>query len=333
MVNHTLLKLAQAKVWTQAGGPPMIKEADGMGGMAPAPAPPMGSGAPPPMGGMPPPMDPSMMGGMGMPPGMMPPGMGPPGMGMPGMQPPGGGGAQGGGKPKFDPLMLDYRMYNLQQQMSAVMNALNVQLPPNALVMPPGTMGAPPAEQAMPGMPMDPSTQQGAQPGGGAGGAGSSISPIGPIQGASPQAAQAGGAKQAEARLRQDAIDLWIAQVNASAPFGVKLALAKMAEENSGPTSSAPDQGLNIDGAPHGAKVLAGTPTAGGSVDPLSEPEAEHMPTAKTAAQLFAETLVDAPRSEVQIGEAINWDDFAPAKSASAVAAMMRSRTMAEAAA
>lgn len=330
MVNSMLLKLAQAKVWSQAGGPPMIKEADGMGGGAPA----AGGGSPPPMGGAPP-MDPMMgMGGMGgmMPPGMMPPGMGPPGMGMPGMQPPGGG--QGsGGKPKFDPLMLDYRMYNLQQQMSAIMNTLGVQLPPNALVMPPGTMGAPPAEQAMPGMPMDPSTQQGAQPGGAGGAGGSSIGPISPIQGASPQAAQAGGAKQAEERLRQDAIERWIAQVNADAPFGVKVALAKMAEETSGPTSSAPNQALNVPGSPQGAKVLAGAPTSGGSKDPLSEPEAEHMPEAKTAAQHFAESLVDAPRSEVAIGETISWDDVHPAKSAAAVAAMMRSRTMAEAAA
>ena len=67
---------------------------------------------------------------------------------------------QGGGKPKFDPLMLDHRMYNMQQQFTALLNAMGVQLPPGALVTPPGSMGPPPAEHALPGGPMDPAVQQ-----------------------------------------------------------------------------------------------------------------------------------------------------------------------------
>lgn len=137
-----------------------------------------------------------------MPPGGMPgaspappPGMTPGmGMGMPQAAPQGQG---AGAKPKFDPLMLDYRIYNLQQQLSAIMAAMNIQVPPGALIMPPGTMGAPPAEQALPGAPMDPNQQQ--QQGQGQGGGGqSAISPIEPMQGASPQLAQQQGKTAAQ---------------------------------------------------------------------------------------------------------------------------------------
>lgn len=185
--NPALLQLAQRAVWKQAsttqekqafGESPNSPAVGGGGAPAPGGAP---AGAPPggPAAMAPPPPDPSMMGGqMGMGPGMTP--------AMPQAQPQG---QMAGGKPKFDPLMLDYRMYNLQQQMSAIMAALNVQLPPGALVMPPGTMGAPPAEQAVPGGPMDPNTQQ-QQQGGQPGGQQSAIGAIEPMQGASPQMAQ-----------------------------------------------------------------------------------------------------------------------------------------------
>ena len=54
-------------------------------------------------------------------------------------------------KPEQMMQMLDYRMYNMQQQLTAIMNALGVQVEPDALVMPPGTTGAPPVESALPG--------------------------------------------------------------------------------------------------------------------------------------------------------------------------------------
>jgi hypothetical protein len=56
--------------------------------------------------------------------------------------------------------MLDYRLYNMQQQLTAIMNALGVQVPPESLVLPPGSPGAPPAESALPGGPMAPPPQQ-----------------------------------------------------------------------------------------------------------------------------------------------------------------------------
>ena len=70
--------------------------------------------------------------------------------------------------------MLDYRLYNMQQQLTAIMNALGVQVAPESLVLPPGSPGAPPAESALPGGPMappapqqDPNAPQGPQPPGG----------------------------------------------------------------------------------------------------------------------------------------------------------------------
>lgn len=59
-------------------------------------------------------------------------------------------------KPEQMMQMLDYRMYNMQQQLTAIMNALGVQVSPEALVMPPGTTGAPPVESALPGAQNEP---------------------------------------------------------------------------------------------------------------------------------------------------------------------------------
>lgn len=147
------------------------------GGMPPGAAPPMdpammGGGMPPGA----PPMDPSMMGG-GMPPGMPP--AAPP-------QDPAAAAGQAA-PPKMKPeqwmQMLDFRIYNLQMQLTAIMNALNVQLPPGALVMPPGSP-TPVPEAALPGGAQDPSASA-APPAGG----GSAIAPIDPMQGASPELA------------------------------------------------------------------------------------------------------------------------------------------------
>ena len=41
-------------------------------------------------------------------------------------------------------------------QLTAIMNAMGIQLPPEALVLPPGSATAPPAESAMQGGPMAP---------------------------------------------------------------------------------------------------------------------------------------------------------------------------------
>ena len=205
MINLDLLQLAQHKIRQskQAFTPPMgPMDPTAAGGAPPAAAgPPPGAppaglpgGAPPPppMG----PMDPVAAAG-----GQMPPGFAPP----PPQAAPQGPAA--GAKPKFDPLALDYRMYNVQQQLTAIMNALQIQLPPGSLVMPPGTMGAPPAEQAAPGAPMDPMMQPGAQPAGGQPQQ-SSIPPIDAIQGAAPQqpgAAPAGGAPKTAALFENPA--------------------------------------------------------------------------------------------------------------------------------
>lgn len=118
---------------------------------------------------------------------------------MPGMDPMGamgGMGGMGGGMPGQQPAgqkikpeqwmqQLDYRLYNLQQQITALCNTMNVQVPVGALIMPPGTPQAPPMEAALPGGQADPQAQMG-------GGGQSAISPIEPIQGASPEMAQGG---------------------------------------------------------------------------------------------------------------------------------------------
>jgi hypothetical protein len=87
--------------------------------------------------------------------------------------------------------MLDYRLYNMQQQLTAIMNSLGVSVPPESLVLPPGTTGAPPAEAALPGGPMapPPAPAPGGAPAGPDGGAymgadpamtGGAVAPIAP---------------------------------------------------------------------------------------------------------------------------------------------------------
>lgn len=70
-------------------------------------------------------------------------------------------------KPEQMMQMIDYRMYNMQQQLTAIMNALGVQLPPEAIVLPPGSTAAPAPETALPGAPgaptPSPAPQQGAE--------------------------------------------------------------------------------------------------------------------------------------------------------------------------
>lgn len=198
-VSSTLFQMALRAVY--ADDPVMVKAAvtpgDGGGG---APAPPAGGGMPgmmPPGGGMPPPggggqpppMDPMAMMGAGAVPGM-PPGQQPV---MPGMMPGGGMGqpAQQKIKPEQMMMTIDFRLYNMQQQLTAIMTNLGITVPPGALVLPPGSTMSPPAEAALPGGPQDPSQQAGAQPTGG--GQQSAIPPIEGIQGAAPGMGGGGG--------------------------------------------------------------------------------------------------------------------------------------------
>jgi len=150
-INPELLALAQMRLEKSAVVPP--------GG-----DPSMGGGAPPmdpAMMGAAPPADPAaMQGGAPMDPAMMgavPPA--PPAPAAPAAPVAPGQAAPQKLKPEQMMNMLDYRLYNMQQQLTAIMNALGVQVPPESLVLPPGSPGAPPAESALPGGPMAPPAQ------------------------------------------------------------------------------------------------------------------------------------------------------------------------------
>ena len=173
----------------------------------------MAGGAPP---GAPPPGDPAAAGAAPPTPGGMPPapqqdpaamaaaagGMGAPGMTpqqpLPGTMPAGAPGAmpgQAAAPPKLKPeqmmQMIDTRLYNQQQQLTAIMNHLGITLPPGVLVLPPGMTSAPTAETAVPGGPMDPGPVQGGGAAGAAGADTGAISPIEPMQGAAPAESKA----------------------------------------------------------------------------------------------------------------------------------------------
>lgn len=119
------------------GAAPPVDPMQAAAGAAPPPGAAPAPSAPPGM------VDPSMMGGL------------PPAQPQPAAQP----GAQKL-KPEQMMQMLDYRLYNMQQQLTAIMNAMGVQVAPESLVLPPGTTGAPPAETALPGGPMAPPPPQ-----------------------------------------------------------------------------------------------------------------------------------------------------------------------------
>jgi len=212
LINPVLLQLAEQRTWENisndrekvavvppdpsmgAGGPAGVP----VGGAAAAPMDPSMMGGAPPMdpammGGAAPPMDPAMAGGAPpMDPAMMG-GAPPPMPADPAMMgaDPAAGAAPAKMKPEQMMQMLDFRLYNLQQQLTAMMNAMDISLPPGALVTPPGSP-TPVAEAAIPGGPQDPSMQQ-PQEDPAAGGGGSAIAPIGEIAGASPELAAAGG--------------------------------------------------------------------------------------------------------------------------------------------
>lgn len=153
-INRELMKMAagRAQLEKSAIVPPQSAMQDPAAMGAAPPQDPAAAGAAPPqdpaaMGGapaMPPPTDPSMMGGL------------PPAMPAPAAteQP-----AQQKLKPEQMMQMIDFRMYNMQQILTAIANSLGVQIDPSVLVLPPGTTGAPPAETALPGGAMAPQPQ------------------------------------------------------------------------------------------------------------------------------------------------------------------------------
>ena len=157
IVNAELLRLAKQR---------FTKAAVVMPGMDPAaggapPADPAAMGAPPAdpaaMGGAPAPMpamDPNAMAAQAAPP--MPPAGGPP-----------AAAPQQKLKPGQMMQMIDYRLYNMQQQLTAIMNALGVKLPPEAIVLPPGSTSAPAPETALPGGPGAPAAPAAAPAAGG----------------------------------------------------------------------------------------------------------------------------------------------------------------------
>lgn len=190
-VNPELIALAKARFEKAAVVLPGADPA--MGGGDPAAA----------MGGAPP-VDPAAMGAM--PPAAPAAAMAPadPASAMAAMQPGGSvpapmppatptGGAGPAAQQKLKPeqmmQMLDYRLYNMQQQLTAIMNAMGVQVAPESLVLPPGTTGAPPAETALPGGPMAPPPQDP-----NAAASGGAMPPAGPMD---PSAAPADPAKMA----------------------------------------------------------------------------------------------------------------------------------------
>lgn len=204
-INPVLLSLARRRILEKtgfvgpgggdpaaAGGMPPGGDPAAMGGMPPG-------GAPAAAGGMPPggaPVDPAMMGGA--PPAGGAPQAAPPQAPLPGSfpggaaMPPAGQAAPQKIKPEQMMQMLDFRLYNMQQQLTAIINHIGASVDSSVLVLPPGSTGAPPAETAMPGGPMAPApAQQGGQGGGGGGGQASAIQPVQAMDAAAPQPKQA----------------------------------------------------------------------------------------------------------------------------------------------
>jgi UV excision repair protein RAD23 len=155
IVNSELLRLAQQRfnkvavvlpgMDPAAGGAPPADPA----AMGAPPADPAAMGAPAPM----PAIDPTAMAAAAAPP--MPP------AGAPAAAP------QQKLKPEQMMQMIDYRLYNMQQQLTAIMNALGVKLPPEAIVLPPGSTAAPAPETALPGGPGAPAAPAAAPASGG----------------------------------------------------------------------------------------------------------------------------------------------------------------------
>lgn len=229
-VNPELLNLAQRRLFEKSA---VVPPQGGMGvdqsqqlGMAPPTPDAMGAQQP---------VDPAQAAaaaGGGAPPAA-PPGMMDPSMlgALPPATPqaaPAGGAAGQKLKPEQMMQMLDYRLYNMQQQLTAIMNAMGVQVAPESLVLPPGTTGAPPAETALPGGPMapPPAPAGGPQPPGGP------MPPGGPLPPGAPPVDPAAAGKQANWWDRVDAYTM-NQQTAAVSPEVVKIDLqAKVGAAN-----------------------------------------------------------------------------------------------------
>ena len=217
-INPELLKLATWRL-----------ERDAMEKSAVVPPPPPG-GDPMAGGGMPP-MDPSMMGG-GAPP-------------VDGDQirtiiqeelAVGKGGNGAGGAKKFDPEQVNRQLYTMNKFLSAIANALGVELPPEALLDPPEGEEAPqpaaaPAEAPAPAGPdagggLPPDMYAGVEDPS----AGSAISPIEPIQPASPELAKIGSALPENGEFLPS-VGYPVAQISPSRLMQKSQALASMARQ------------------------------------------------------------------------------------------------------
>lgn len=178
-VNPELFKLAQTKLFEKSAVVPgqmaMAPQQDPAAMGAVPPAGPMDPAAA--MGGAPPAGDPAAaMASMAPPTDPMSAMQQPPAAPAPTAQP------QQKLKPEQMMQMLDYRLYNMQQQLTAIMNAMGVEVAPESLVLPPGTTGAPPAEAALPGGPMaPPPPAQASSPAGGPTPPGGPLPPGGPM--------------------------------------------------------------------------------------------------------------------------------------------------------
>jgi hypothetical protein len=153
IVNSELLRLARTRFNKAAFVPP----GDPAAGAAPPGADPAAGMPPagdPSMAGAAPPADPNAM--AAVPAAPMDMSMGGAAAPAPAPAPAPSAPAQQKLKPEQMMQMIDYRLYNMQQQLTAIMNALGVQLPPEAIVLPPGSTSAPPAEAALPGGPSAP---------------------------------------------------------------------------------------------------------------------------------------------------------------------------------
>lgn len=236
-LNPVLLAMAEDLLARekQAADGPVIPPPGADGGMMADPA--AGGGAPPmdPSmmgGGMAPPMDPSMMGGAPpMDPSMMAGAAPAPAPAAPAAPAaPGAAPGQQGVKLKPEQMAMDFRLYNIQMQLNAIMNALQVQLPPEALVTPPGSP-APSPDAAL--AQQQPPAAAGPDPAAAAGGASSAIQPVQPMQGAFPEATKTAMAQYQEiidsivgdaVAQESPAIDRMGSPFNAAHPVSTKAA-------------------------------------------------------------------------------------------------------------
>jgi hypothetical protein len=181
----------------------------------------------PAMMGAAPPMDPAMM---GVAPPVDPAAAG----GVPPAAPaaPGAPAAPVKLKPEDRINQVDFRLYNMQQQLSAIMNSMNVTLPPGALITPPGSP-VPVAEAATPGGTQDPGAAAAA---GGGQPDPSGISPIEGIQAFDP--ASGGGGGGGETKQAMDITSL----INNIVGRGINMDITKTAEGYTDATQHTPQQ-------------------------------------------------------------------------------------------